>query len=229
MPYYFTSLILLLCGIAHAQCDIPAVVKSAQTIEAFVPANFEIHDRINGDFNADGLDDVILVLISKKEKDDAHHLDDCNRPLLILQKTKAGYILSAKCNEAVLCKLCGGAFGDPYESISLKKNILDISHYGGSAHRWSRNFTFRFQQHQWVLIGASESSYWSLGECDGSIGEAEYNLDDVNFLTGVVHCVRTKGNACTPYKDVWLRTPKKPLITLRSFNVGNNYIPKMLR
>lgn len=225
MKYFFTAIVLLLYSIAHAQCKVPQIVKSAQTVEAFVPENIEIHDRISGDFNADGLDDEIIVLIDKKEKEDDQYNYDCNRPLIILQKTKTGYILSGKCNEAILCKNCGGAFGDPYESISLKKNVLNISHYGGSAHRWSRDYTFRFQRNQWVLIGASESSYWSLGECDGIVGDAGYNLYEVNFSTSKVHIIRTHGDECKPYKDEWKAFKRKFPVTLNQFDVDKNYFP----
>ena len=42
-----------------------------------------------------------------------------------LQKTKKGYLLSAKCDTAVMCRGCGGIFGDPYAGIDFTKTDFE--------------------------------------------------------------------------------------------------------
>ncbi len=217
--------ILLSQSLGFGQCVSPNLPKTGKTIRAFVPEGWEIKDSVKGDFNNDKLEDAVIVLISQKEDEENNYDYDCNRPLVILQKTNTGYVLSAYTNEGVLCKRCGGAFGDPYESIEIRNNVLYVNHYGGSAWRWSRNYTFRFQQNKWLLIGCSDSGFWSLGECDGSVGESGYHLYEANFNTSKAHIVKTKGTDCKPYKDVWLSFKKKPLVTLQEFDVDTEYFP----
>lgn len=219
-------LIMILTNInSFSQCNFPALPRTGKTIHSFVPKGWSIKDSIKGDFNKDKLEDVVLVLYNKVEEKEDSYEYDCNRPLLILQKTNNGFALSAYTSKGVLCKRCGGAFGDPYESISLENNVLNISHYAGSAWRWSKNFTFRFQNNKWLLIGCSDNSYWSLGECNGSVGEAGYNLYEANFNTCKAHVIKTKEDGCKPYKDQWLSFPKKPLVSLQQFDVDKDYFP----
>lgn len=210
---------------ASSQCDFPALPKTGNTIRSFVPKGWVIKDSVKGDFNKDKLEDIIIVLANKVEDNNESYEYDCNRPLVILQKTNFGYSLSAYTTKGVLCKRCGGAFGDPYESISLEGNVLNINHYAGSAWRWTKNFTFRFQQNKWMLIGVSDASYWSLGECEGSVGDAGYNQNEANFNTSKAHIVKTRNDECIPYKDVWMAFKKKPFVTLQQFVVDNNYFP----
>ncbi len=213
----------------QAQCTDPVFPQTGLTVESFVPQGWLLKDQVKGDFNADSIPDIVLLLASNAEQSEAGFMYECHRPLLILKGTQQGYVLSASCKHAVLCKGCGGAFGDPYESISLEKNVLNINHYGGSAYRWSRNYTFRFLQNQWLLIGCSESSFWSLGECNGSVGEAGYNLDEANFNTCKAHIIRTPHQGCEPEKDQWLSFKKMPPVTFQSFDVDRSYIPPALQ
>jgi hypothetical protein len=214
-------------NILYAQCPIlTALPKSAKTIEAFIPTTWFILDSAKGDFNADKLLDIVLVIANEKENVEDNFEYECNRAILILQKTKEGYILSSFTKEGVLCKQCGGIFGDPYAKIFLEENVLTINHYGGSNWRWTQDYTFRFQQKEWQLIGISKDSYFDGSDCDGEgVGNAGRNLVEVNFSTSKIHVIQTKGTACKPYKDVWLRCKKKPLISLSQFDVSADYLP----
>lgn len=209
-----------------AQCPNPVIPKSGKTIQAFVPKGWFIKDSTKGDFNNDKLEDVVLVLANDKEEAENNYDYECARPILILQKTKTGYLLSAFSKKGVLCKNCGGVFGDPFESISLKNNVLNINHYGGSAWRWTKNLTFRFQNKKWELIGISEDSYFNAEECgDAGVGNSGRNLSEVNFSTSKMHIIRTTDTNCKPDKDIWLKFTKKPLINLNQFDIDKNYLP----
>jgi len=70
---------------------------------------------------------------------------DTTRPLLILLgNEKRFYNLSGRNDSVVLCKSCGGVFGDPYAGMTVKNNFFSIEHYGGSNWRWTRIITFRY-------------------------------------------------------------------------------------
>ena len=148
---------------------------------------------------------------------------------MILQKTATGYIIAAKCSNAVLCAECGGIFGDPYAGISFTRNVLNITHYGGSAWRWSSNFTFRFQHKQWELIGISGDSYWNLGDCDGNgVGNAGRNMKEVNFSTKKMHIIETADTNCTPKTDKWVKIKSYRKITLDNFDVQEDYFKEIV-
>ncbi|MBK6820925.1 MAG: hypothetical protein IPG85_15570 [Bacteroidetes bacterium] len=218
-------LMLLFPTYLFSQCEVPAFAKTGKTIQSFVPKGWEIKDSARSDFNNDQQIDVVLILSNLIEQDENNFTYECNRPIVILQKTNTGYILAAHTNEGVLCKSCGGIFGDPYAGISFNKNVLNIEHYAGSAWRWIKNFTFRFQQNQWQLIGCSDASYWSLGECEGNIGDSGYQLQEANFSTSKAHIVKTKDTFCKPYKDVWIAFKKKPFVNIEQFDVDLDYFP----
>lgn len=208
-----------------SQCPKPIIPNEGKTINTFVPKEWFIKDSVFGDFNKDGLKDIVLVIAHDNENKDLQDYE-CARGMLILQKTKLGFVKSAYCNNAILCKNCGGVFGDPYNGITLEKNILQINHYGGSAWKWTQNYTFRFQQNKWELIGLSFSSFYSLNDCNGKgIGYAGLVLDEANFSTSKAHIIRTKEEQCKPNKDLWIPFKKKTLININQFDVEKEYMP----
>jgi|WetSurMetagenome_2_1015567.scaffolds.fasta_scaffold653239_1 hypothetical protein len=113
-----------------------------QSLGSFVPKGFEVLDTVSGDLNLDAHTDVILILKSKQETDTS----DMNRPLLILEGIAKGkYKLAGRNDHIVFCASCGGAFGDPYQEVTIQKGSFSVMHYGGSAMRWTQNITFSYQ------------------------------------------------------------------------------------
>jgi len=131
---------------------------NAQNLMSFIPKGFTLLDSTSGDLNKDGIKDVILIL--KNDLEEAN--PDTTRPLLILHGTKSNtYILAAKNNHVVLCKNCGGVFGDPYNNVVAKSNFFSVEHYGGSNWRWTRIITFKYdvKTKQYVLHRDAGISY----------------------------------------------------------------------
>lgn len=221
----FLYLSLILVCWTHLVLAKKPDAATLSTLKPHIPKGLTVIDFVDGDFNGDKLKDIILVLDSAQYADQN---ETSNRQILILQKTKNGYVRNAFCKHAILGSHDGGVFGDPYESISLNKNVLSIFHYGGSNWRWSRIFTFRFQQNAWYLIGNTESSYWTAGNCEDA-GAAAFNQSDINFSTSKAHIIRTQENACKPYKDSWLTFKKNPLVNLTNFKVEKNYLPAEIK
>lgn len=113
----------------------------SSSLQSFIPAGYSILDSAAGDFNKDRLKDYILILKVNEEENDA----DTTRPLLLLMGMADNqYQLAARNDSVVLCKGCGGVFGDPYAGITIKNNFFSIEHYGGSNWRWTRIITFRY-------------------------------------------------------------------------------------
>ncbi|MBI3518933.1 MAG: hypothetical protein HY062_06200 [Bacteroidetes bacterium] len=119
-------------------------------MKSFIPKGYGLLDSASGDLNKDGIKDLILILKNNLEES----FPDTTRPLLILHGTKTkGYVLVAKNAHVVLCKNCGGIYGDPYERVVVKNNFFSVEHYGGSNWRWTRIITFKYDMisRQYVL------------------------------------------------------------------------------
>lgn len=122
-------------------CFSSQIVGQSADIKSFIPAGYSILDSASGDLNRDRLKDYVLILKVDEEEEHA----DTTRPLLLLAGTaKDQYQLVARNDSVVLCKSCGGVFGDPYAGITVKNNFFSIEHYGGSNWRWTRIITFRY-------------------------------------------------------------------------------------
>lgn len=182
----------------------------------FLPSKYVVIDTAVSDFNNDKINDIVLVA------EDTADLSK-NRAIIILNNIKHP-TFSDRSYNAVLCKECGGTFGDPYEEVQLKKNILKINDYGGSAWRWGNQYTFRFQNERWELIGVQSLSYWTMADCD-EVGSGAFNLTDVNFSTRTMHIVKTKDDECKPYLDKWVKLTSFKKVFLRNLNQDNDYLP----
>jgi hypothetical protein len=131
---YFLIIISLFCFSSP-------VTGQSGGLSSFIPAGYTILDSAAGDLNKDGRKDYVLILRVNEEEEHA----DTSRPLLLLMGTaKEQYQLFARNDSVVLCKSCGGVFGDPYAGITIKNNFFSIEHYGGSNWRWTRIITFRY-------------------------------------------------------------------------------------
>ncbi len=49
----------------------------------------------------------------------------------------------------------GGTMGDPYQGMSIKKNVITIVFWGGARDKWGVTYKFRFQKGDFYLIGAT--------------------------------------------------------------------------
>ena len=126
-----------------------AVQKTKININEFIPKGFSILDSLSGNLNLDSYPDMLLIL--KQDGEDS--LYDINRPLLILTgQNNNSYKLEAHNDSVVLCRNCGGVFGDPYESSVIKGGYFSIQHYGGSNWRWTRIITFKYIKEKNIFV-----------------------------------------------------------------------------
>jgi hypothetical protein len=151
-----------------------------QPLNSYILKDFIILDSISGDINNDKIKDLVLILKHYQEDDNY----DTVRPLLLLEGNSLGlYRLMAKNDNVVLCKICGGVFGDPYDGISVNNGTFSIEHYGGSRFRWTRIITFKFDKssNQFILKSDAGINYDN-GNLDKKSEKRLYNKKDFGRL-----------------------------------------------
>lgn len=155
------KLLIILCislsvQLNAQQKELPAEAKP------FVLPNYEMLDYITGDLNGDKKQDAILILRTPKE--DTITDEDEARPFLILIRQANGKLKLEKRNDnLVMCRQCGGVFGDPYEGTEIKNNGFTVSFYGGSTWRWGYQYRFDYKpaKKDWYLVREKQESFQS--------------------------------------------------------------------
>ena len=184
------SKLLILFSICHFAVSAAAQPKILpEEALPFVPAGYETLDYETGDLNNDQKTDAILLL---KQKAEDTLQEDALRPMLILLRQSNGKLsMKQRHDSAILCRQCGGIFGDPYEATEIKNGSFTIRFYGGSAWRWASSYTFRYfaAAANWKLHEEEQVSYhntdiektwkkFNIGESElGSIFFSQFNIN----------------------------------------------------
>jgi len=168
-PLIFFIAFLLYSANAEAQeKELPGELKP------FLPKGYELLDFVEGDLNADQKKDAILIL--KAPGEDTAMDMDLKRPFLLLSRQADGKLKLEKRNDnLVMCKSCGGVFGDPYESVTIGKKGFSISFYGGSNWRWGYDYTFTYnaEKKNWFLTREQQTHYNSSDPDTGKESDIE--------------------------------------------------------
>lgn len=113
-------------------------------LSPFLLPGHEVLDYVTGDLNADKRPDAILIL--KRAGEDTLQEDDFPRPMLLLLRQPDGKLKQVLRNDkAIMCRRCGGIFGDPYQQTDISDYGFSFHFYGGSSWRWTRQFDFSWQ------------------------------------------------------------------------------------
>jgi hypothetical protein len=128
---------------------LPAAIRRA------LPAGYAVLAAALGDLNRDAVPDWLVVLHKPDEAKTSDVISHpTKRPLLLFVGSAGGtYTLAARTDNAVYCVDCGGMMGDPFTGLTIKKGYFTVEHYGGSAQRWTRYVTFRYDPsaRTWLL------------------------------------------------------------------------------
>jgi hypothetical protein len=114
----------------------------------------------SGDLNGDGTIDHILVLENSVTNPDEDGSD--KRTLLIITRGADQKLTLAKRNDRiVLCRSCGGSFGDPFDGVYIERNGFTVHNYGGSWQRWSLDIQFKYSRldRTWQLVRFDKEEY----------------------------------------------------------------------
>lgn len=160
---------------------VPAIPETASAAAGFVPAGWRLLGSAEGDLNADGRPDLVVVAAHDEEQSEPNETTWQEPRLLVLALRDAGggFRRSAVSESAVMCRGCGGVFGDPFAGVSVERGAVVVDHYGGSRERWSFVDRFRYEGGRWVHIGETERHMDSANPDD----ESER---DANLVTGLV-------------------------------------------
>jgi len=131
--------------------------KPTAEIQAALPAGQVLLAWETADLNRDGRPDAILVSEAKAAGE-----DDGPRLLQILLRQPDGKLkVAVRSERAVMCRQCGGVFGDPFEGIQTQAGGFSLLHYGGSNWRWREDFRFAWSRRDqtWQLVAVDSLSY----------------------------------------------------------------------
>lgn len=166
------------CAGAMAQeKQLPAALKP------FVLPGYEILDVVTGFLDNDNREDAILIL--KVSGEDSITDSEPQRPVLLLTRNAAGnYTLVKRNDHLMMCRQCGGVFGDPYEKTEIEKNGFSISFYGGSNWRWGYDYQFIYDtaQKDWFLSREKQISYLNT-EPELDIKETIIESDEMGIIS----------------------------------------------
>jgi hypothetical protein len=161
---FLAGLGLLLAGPTQAPRaptpPLPAAIRRA------LLAGYTVLDAAKGDLNRDAVPDWLVVLHRPDEAKTSDVIDHpTKRPLLVFVGGAGGtYTLAARADNAVYCVDCGGMMGDPFMDLVIKKGYFTVEHYGGSAQRWTRLVTFKYDPaaRTWLLHRDSHEHFYAL-------------------------------------------------------------------
>lgn len=205
---FITALFIFTITASAAFAAQPAISKSGDNLNVFVPAGWKIMEEAKGDLNKDGIPDAVLILKNSAEEKDGVNTTDMRRLLVIVLGTPAGgYSLSAISEEAILCKDCGGIFGEPFAGIKIARGVIVVEHYGGSNQRWGYTHRWRYQDGDWCLIGLTNRA--------DDLGAETSEVTDINLVTG--DSVVEKTGASGKPKSIRSKVPVKAVQKLSTF------------
>lgn len=160
---------------SFAQSDNPTIPSTAATLKSFIPNGWKMILETTGDLNKDGLADQVMVIENTNPKNvivneglGMNKLNTNPRILLVLFKTtvnsyqlgvkNSGFIPSENDAESTCLE-------DPLMQeggITIEKGLLKISYqYWLSCGSWyvtNKEYTFRYQNQKFELIGYDDSS-----------------------------------------------------------------------
>lgn len=192
MKYIFILITLAGTNLFAQTDDHPIIPASGSNVQAFIPLGWKMIVQSTGDLNKDGLADKAIVIESMDARNIIENegfrqpkLNLNYRILLVLFRTRAetyqlavknyGFIPSENQEESP-------CLADPLMQdggITIEKGLLKI-HYQyffscGSWYITNKEYTFRFQQQKFLLIGYDE---YSLHRSSGA-----QSMTSINFLT----------------------------------------------
>lgn len=199
--------------------ELPEYGKSA---ESLVPQNWKIIDSVSGDLNNDNIKDIALVLeFYRPVKENRAYGDNNTEIITEVQKprilavyfrrsAKGSYRISVQNNHFMLRAEEGGEMGDPIRPISIAANKLILSFEGGGHWRWKLNYSFKYEDKDWLLTTANNYAYQ---QESGETNDKQY--DFINNKKKVVSSIINNGTLASETFEQPLNI--KPLRTFNSF------------
>ena len=222
-----------------AQVRYPQIAAHAAAVEGLVPTGWRVEQRLQGDLDRDGRNDVVLVLkmtdaanVLQVDERTPEPLDTNPRMLIAALMDPAGGYRTETQDHALIPR---GVSTDQDESLDESGTTggggvgintagtvtVTLSQFAsmGSWQMGETSFNFRYQDGCLRLIGYERSTVQR--------NTGETNALSINYLTG--RAWRTQGSVDhdgEPPKR-WLRLPKQPLQCLEQVGDGLMFNPKI--
>ncbi len=192
--------VLIIAGYATVNgqsFEYPKIAGSKSSVQELLPLEWNMRDSVSGDLNGDSYPDLVLVLQYKdsvKVKKNVPVIGSETvitqpRILLIVFKNPDTrlYDVKEQSNTFILTD-DNPNIEDPYQSVSITKGIINISFQlfsnFGSYSVTNTTYKFRFQNNQFVLIGADNyvisRSTLDFEECSYNFLSAKWSLKKGN-------------------------------------------------
>jgi hypothetical protein len=156
----------------NAEQFVPKIPLKGKSIENFIPKNWKLISKANGDLNKDKKDDFAFVIQLVDKKNIIHNKDglgrdilDSNPRMLVIvfkDSLSEDYNFIEKTNTFIIRDIEPVA-DDPFDEIVISNGILEISfHWWQSVGSWftsQYSYKFKYQNNTFTLIGADCSSF----------------------------------------------------------------------
>ncbi len=155
------------------------IKSSGKTLNDFIPDDWKLISKAEGDLNKDKLIDIGAVIEYTAEPNKNDDEDWTGQPrilFIVFMREDGTYELSVQSSNVILRADEGGVYGDPFVGIEYSRGSIVVSSYGVSAWRWGFTDRYRFQANESYLIGRNELSEY--------IHTGESETIDTNCLTG---------------------------------------------
>lgn len=210
MKKLFTFLIATLTTTVFGQ------IEQKKNPTDFLPKQYVVFEKINGDLNKDGIEDCVLIIKGTDKNQIISHeyrgqLDRNRRGIIVLFNKSKHYELALKNYDCFSSENeDGGVYFAPELSVEIKKGNLYV-HYGHGRYGYWK-YMFRFQNSDFELIGY-DAGYRSSFVSD----YVTFDEESVNFLSKkklVKEVIKVNDDGKETYKETWKNIITNKLIKI---------------
>lgn len=140
--------------------EAPPLPETGGQLADFVPEGWEVWDSVELDFNKDDIPDYVGVLQAVMTGEDGYQVYRLEYPRIlfaIASEGKEGYRLDFQDMNIIRARDEGGIYGDPYLPLTAEGTSFTTHTYGGSAWRWSEDYTYTYREGTWWLSSSEET------------------------------------------------------------------------
>lgn len=135
---------------------VPALALSGDGLNDFIPQGWILFDSAELDFNEDGIADYVGVLEYGGEEENVLYTLSPRILFAVSSKENGQYRLEFQDANLIRSWSEGGIHGDPYLPLTAQGKSFTTHCYGGSAWRWSEDFTYTYKDGDWYLTASKD-------------------------------------------------------------------------
>lgn len=196
----------------------PEAAPDAATADTVaIPAGMTKLGEASGDLDKDGQAEAVAVFNTGKEDDGGKV-----RELHVYKKKDGNWDLWKKATGPVMGSESGGVMGDPFQEVKIENGAIVLTQSGGSRYKWTHTHSFRFQDNDWKLIGAT---YMTGTPCE------QWETFDYNLSTGAINyelekedCSQSEDNPKVTKSTKTFTNKLKALPSMDGYSAGSNSV-----